>query len=68
MIFISKREGLRYSFSGKGCLTMPVSAAQHRATIGTHQNQLFENNRRSNITHTSVINRNSQHVQCEGLC
>lgn len=44
---------------------MPVSAAQHRATIGTHQNQLFENNRRSNITHTSVINRNSQHVQCD---
>lgn len=42
---------------------MPVPATQHRATTGTHQNKLFENNRRSNITHTSVINRGSQHVQ-----
>jgi hypothetical protein len=39
MIFISKR-GAKILFR-KGCLTMPVSAAQHRATIGTHQNQLL---------------------------
>lgn len=42
---------------------MPVSATQHRATTGTHQNQLFENSRRGNPTHTPVINRDSQHAQ-----
>ncbi|WP_312045224.1 hypothetical protein, partial [Erwinia sp.] len=58
-----KGRGLSYSFSGKGCLAMPVSATQHRATAGTHQNKLFENNSRSNITHTSVTDRDSQHIQ-----
>lgn len=42
---------------------MPVSAAQHRSTTGAYQNKFFENNKRSNITHTPIINRNSQHVQ-----
>lgn len=41
---------------------MPISAAQHRATTGTHQNKVFENKGKSNITHTSVTNRDSQHV------
>ncbi|MFP7609931.1 cysteine peptidase family C39 domain-containing protein [Serratia quinivorans] len=40
---------------------MPVSASQHRATTGTHQNKIFENNRRNNITHNPAINRDSQH-------
>ncbi|QJU42296.1 hypothetical protein [Serratia marcescens] len=42
---------------------MPVSAAQHRATTGTHQNNIFESNRRNNITHNPAINRDSQHAQ-----
>lgn len=42
-------------------MTIPVSATQYRAATGDHQNKIFENNSRSNITHTSVINRDNQH-------